>query len=93
MENVLKRAKLALGWVGHTHVEADVANLTSDLAAKAAVVHTHAAADIASGTLAAARLPVMGASHAAGAVPDPGATAGTAKYLREDGTWQTPSGG
>ncbi|CAA2141813.1 hypothetical protein HYPP_02835 [Hyphomicrobium sp. ghe19] len=28
-----------------------------------------------------------GASHKKGLVPDPGATAGTAKYLREDGTW------
>lgn len=39
---------------------------------------------------------VMGASgtnHSAGLVPDPGATAGTSKFLREDGTWQTPSGG
>ncbi len=37
-------------------------------------------------------VPVMvasGASHAAGHVPDPGAAAGTTKYLREDGTWQT----
>jgi hypothetical protein len=32
-----------------------------------------------------------GASHAAGLVPDPGATAGTTKYLREDATWQTLS--
>ena len=58
--------------------------------------HTHAANDITSGTLAAARLPVMagsGASHAAGAVPDPGATAGTTRYLREDGTWNAPPGG
>lgn len=31
-----------------------------------------------------------GANHAAGLVPDPGATAGTAKFLREDGTWATP---
>lgn len=29
-----------------------------------------------------------GASHASGLVPDPGASAGTTKYLREDGTWQ-----
>jgi hypothetical protein len=46
--------------------------------------------------LVAADLPVMvasGASHAAGAVPDPGATAGTTRYLREDGTWAVPSGG
>ena len=38
---------------------------------------------------------VMGASgtnHSKGLVPDPGATAGTTKYLREDGTWQTPAG-
>ena len=31
-----------------------------------------------------------GSSHASGLVPDPGATAGTSKYLREDGTWETP---
>jgi hypothetical protein len=31
-----------------------------------------------------------GANHAAGLAPDPGATAGTARYLREDGTWATP---
>jgi hypothetical protein len=34
-----------------------------------------------------------GASHAAGIVPDPGATAGTTRYLREDGSWNTPPGG
>lgn len=32
-----------------------------------------------------------GASHASGLVPDPGATAGTTKFLREDGTWQEVS--
>lgn len=30
-----------------------------------------------------------GTNHKKGLVPDPGATAGTNKYLREDGTWQT----
>lgn len=43
----------------------------------------------------AADLPVFvasGASHAAGAVPDPGASAGTTRYLREDATWTTVSG-
>ena len=82
--------------VGHTHVESDVTNLVSDLAGKAAASHTHAATDIVSGTMAVARLPVMvasGASHAAGVVPDPGATAGTARYLREDGTWVQPGFG
>ena len=37
---------------------------------------------------------VMGASgsgHASGLVPDPGSTAGTTKFLREDGTWQVPA--
>lgn len=33
-----------------------------------------------------------GASHAPGLVPDPGSTAGTARFLNENGTWQTPSG-
>lgn len=32
-----------------------------------------------------------GSSHAAGYVPDAGATAGTTRYLREDGTWAAPS--
>jgi hypothetical protein len=34
-----------------------------------------------------------GASHAKGEVPDPGATAGTTRYLREDATWVVPAGG
>lgn len=41
------------------------------------------------------RVSVMGASgsnHASGLVPDPGSTAGTSKYLREDGTWAEPEG-
>jgi hypothetical protein len=47
------------------------------------------------GAISAAQLPVFGGSgstHAAGAVPDPGATAGTTRYLREDGTWATVNG-
>ena len=42
------------------------------------------------GTIQPQSLPVFGASgasHAAGAVPDPGATTGTSRFLREDGTW------
>lgn len=31
-----------------------------------------------------------GTNHKGGLVPDPGATAGTSKFLREDGTWQLP---
>ena len=48
------------------------------------------------GTVAVAQLPVFagsGTGHAAGIVPDPGATAGTSRYLREDGSWFAPPGG
>lgn len=34
-----------------------------------------------------------GGSHAPGLVPDPGATPGSTRFLREDATWQVPSGG
>jgi hypothetical protein len=47
-------------------------------------------------TLVAGDLPVMvasGASHAPGAVPDPPASAGVVKFLREDATWAVPGGG
>ncbi len=40
--------------------------------------------------LSPSQLPVLvgsGSGHAGGAVPDPGATAGKTRYLREDGTW------
>jgi len=45
-------------------------------------------------TLVGTDIPVFvasGASHAAGAVPDPGAIAGTTNFLREDGTWVNPA--
>lgn len=48
-----------------------------------------------SGTAAAAQLPVFiasGATHAIGAVPDPGVTAGTTKFLCEDATFKTVPG-
>jgi hypothetical protein len=48
------------------------------------------------GAVSASQLPVFGGSgsgHIQGAVPDPGATAGTTRYLREDGTWAVPAGG
>ncbi|MBB5340696.1 SGNH/GDSL hydrolase family protein [Tunturiibacter gelidoferens] len=47
------------------------------------------------GSVGAAQLPLFGASgtsHSRGAVPDPGTTAGTTRYLREDGTWSVPAG-
>jgi hypothetical protein len=57
---------------------------------------TVSGASINSGTIAAARLPLFGPSgsaHAPGIVPDPGAIAGSTRFLREDGVWMTPSGG
>ena len=33
-----------------------------------------------------------GTSHATGAVPDPGSTSGSVRYLREDATWGVPAG-
>lgn len=33
-----------------------------------------------------------GANHAPGVVPDPGASSGTTKFLREDATWDVPPG-
>ena len=53
-------------------------------------------ASINSGTIASAHLPLFGPSgtaHAPGIVPDPGATAGSTRFLREDGTWVAPTGG
>ncbi len=41
-------------------------------------------------TLAISTFVGSGASHARGAVPDPGATPGTSAYLREDATWVVP---
>jgi hypothetical protein len=53
-------------------------------------------AKITTGTMATARLPAMvgsGVTHAAGLVPDPGAVAGSTKFLREDATWAAPPTG
>lgn len=57
--------------------------------------HSHNGSDITSGTVARARLEVMagdgGAGGAQGAVPAPAAgDTAAGKYLRADGTWQTP---
>ena len=50
---------------------------------------------IGSGVFPSTRLPPCGASggsHAAGLVPDPGASAGTTRFLREDCTWVAITG-
>lgn len=42
--------------------------------------------------VAVATMGASGLGHARGLVPDPGASAGAAKYLREDATWGVPPG-
>jgi len=44
-------------------------------------------------TLSAVVFGASGGSHAIGAVPDPGASAGSTRYLREDASWSVPAGG
>ena len=64
--------------------------------AASATTDTTNAANITSGLLPVARVPVFigsGGTHAPGAVPDPGASAGSTRYLREDATWFVPPGG
>ena len=43
-------------------------------------------------TIAGTVFGASGASHATGDVPDPGATLGATRYLREDATWGVPAG-
>ena len=60
----------------------------------ATTINGGVAASSITGTLNASLLPIFGpsgTSHAAGAVPDPGATAGATRFLREDGTWDVPA--
>lgn len=57
------------------------------------ITHINAVRDSNGNPLSSLLPQTMGASgsnHSGGLVPDPGITAGTSKYLREDGTWQTP---
>ena len=41
-------------------------------------------------TLGALDFVASGASHARGTVPDPGASAGSSRFLKEDATWAEP---
>ena len=75
--------------IAHTHTQADITNLSTDLAAKANVTHVHSGADITSGTIAAARLPAATEADA-GAV----ALASTAEVISGTNTTKavTPAG-
>lgn len=82
----------------HTGTQAisTVTGLQTAIDGKANTSHTHAGEAITSGTVAAARLGAMTGADgtnagASGAVPAPAAT-DNVKFLRGDGTWDTPSG-
>jgi hypothetical protein len=49
--------------------------------------------NIANVTAQVPNLKASGTGHQGGLVPDPGAVAGTTKFLREDATWATPGAG
>jgi len=73
----------AIAWSKISKTSSSLANLA-----------TRSASDLNAGTLGAtlyADFVASGGSHAKGAVPDPGAAAGTTKFLREDATWQIPA--
>ena len=72
----------------HTHTIADVTGLQSTLDGKAASSHTHTMANITD--LKAMTGATSAAAGKAGLVPAP-ASGAQGKYLRGDGTWQTPT--
>ncbi len=77
------------------HAASHQSGSTDEVAAAAAAANAIPKAG-AGGALAKEWYPdfvASGAGHAKGAVPDPGASAGTTKFLREDATWQVPAGG
>lgn len=73
------------------------ANLTTLLAGKQDALTFETAPSSSNKVATMADMPTtMGASgsgHKGGLVPDTPSTAGTTKFLREDGTWETPAGG
>jgi hypothetical protein len=81
--------------------EASITNLTTDLAAKALATRAiNTTAPVTGGgdlsadrTISVLDFVASGASHARGTVPDPGASAGATRYLREDATWVAPPAG
>lgn len=83
----------------YTLLAADIPSLPSTKItglATSATTDTTNASNIISGTIGLARLSTCiasGGSHAAGIVPDPGASSGTTRFLREDCTFAVPAGG
>jgi hypothetical protein len=76
----------------HTHAEADVASLVTDLAGKAASVHTHAATDVTGVTLHEAAYTASGGQSIPTSTDRPLAFA-TANYTTTDVSIGTSTGG
>jgi hypothetical protein len=76
-------------WGSITGTLSNQTDLQNALNAKAASSHVHAATDITSETLDGDRLPALSATKKGGA-PATGTPSG--KYLKDDGTWSSPSG-
>jgi hypothetical protein len=64
-----------------------------DGAAKKWLKATGAWLAIVASDLAGAVFGASGGGHSVGVVPDPGSSAGTTRYLREDATWAAPGSG
>ena len=68
-----------------TGADADKTTITLKSGTSATVLKSHQALPTTMGA--------SGSGHKGGLVPDTPSTAGTTKFLREDGTWQEPAGG
>lgn len=84
---------------GYVCVTTDATHCTWQAAGSGTVTGITASAPLTGGTITGsgsigcATAVASGTSHAAGCVPDPGPTAGSLKFLREDMTYVTPAGG
>lgn len=96
---VLRESGSTIGFGSIT--EGAVTNLTTDLAGKVPTTrNVNTTAPVTGGgdlsadrTIAVSDFVASGVGHARGTVPDPGASAGTTRFLREDATFAVPAGG
>lgn len=80
-------SKAAGAWSVSVSLTIPAASISDSTAAGRAMI---TAADSAAQTALLNAFVASGSSHKAGMVPDPGVSAGTTKFLREDASWQVP---